>query len=175
MTGLSGDAARWLPEARAGSQRALGQVLEACRKYLLWIARRELDPTLQGKGRCSDLVQNTFLEAVQDFDRFQGDTETELLAWLRRLLLHNLADFKRHYCQTSKRQIAREVPLELVTGSADRRGAVCAGGSSPLDEVAAHEQAGMFKVALERLPDNYRRVITLWYQEEKTFEEIGDR
>jgi DNA-directed RNA polymerase specialized sigma24 family protein len=87
------DAARWLLEARAGSREAPGRVLEACRRYLLLIADRELDPALKAKGGASDLVQQTFLEAHRDFGRFHGDSEEQLLAWLRQPLRYNLADF----------------------------------------------------------------------------------
>src|SRR5262245_50318676 len=103
--------AGWLPAARAGSQEALGLALEACRNYLLLIAERELDPDLRAKGGASDLVQETFLEAFRDFSRFHGTSEVELLAWLRQLLLHNLANFARRYRDTAKRQVGREVPL----------------------------------------------------------------
>ena len=34
--------AQWLPAARSGDGQALGEVLESCRAYLLWIAEREL-------------------------------------------------------------------------------------------------------------------------------------
>src|SRR5438105_7704898 len=56
------DAARRLAQARAGSREALGQALEACRRYLLRIAEDDLDPALRAKGGASDLVQQTFLE-----------------------------------------------------------------------------------------------------------------
>src|SRR5437899_2062269 len=92
--------ARWLPAARTGSTEALGQLLEACRGYLLLIAQRELAPDLQAKGGASDLVQETFLKAQRHFAGFQGDSEGELKAWLRQLLLNNLADFTRLYRAT---------------------------------------------------------------------------
>ena len=100
------NAAQWLPAARQGSREALGQALQACRNYLLLVASKELDPELQAKGGASDLVQQTFLEAQCDFARFQGSSEDELLAWLRRLLLHNLGDFTRRYRDTSKRAVS---------------------------------------------------------------------
>src|SRR5262249_40293411 len=100
-----------LDEARAGSTHALGQVLEACRLYMLGIAERELDPLLRAKAGASDLVQQTFLEAQRDFGQFHGGTEDELLAWLRRLLLNNLANFARQYRGTHKRAVNREVRL----------------------------------------------------------------
>jgi hypothetical protein len=46
MTGSTQNATWWLAAARGGSREALGQLLEACRGYLLLIAQRELDPDL---------------------------------------------------------------------------------------------------------------------------------
>src|SRR5436190_23322173 len=109
MAHAAKEAAQWLPAARAGSTEALGQLLEACRGYLLLIAQQELDPNLRAKGGASDLVQETFLKAQRHFGRFQGDSEVELLAWLRRLLLNNLANFARQYRDTNKRRLGREV------------------------------------------------------------------
>src|SRR6516225_2042707 len=102
MSEPSPEAAPNLAAACAGSREAVGQALEACRGYLLLIAQRELGPQLQAKGGASDLVQETLLEACRDFARFQGDSEAELLQWLRRLLLNNLADFTRLYRDTDK-------------------------------------------------------------------------
>src|SRR5262245_5783304 len=101
-----------LAAARAGSHEALGEALEACRRYLLLVAQRELAPELQAKGGASDLVQQTFLEAQRDFPRFAGTTEAELLAWLRCILLHNLGKFSRQYRGTQKRGLEREVTLD---------------------------------------------------------------
>src|SRR5436305_11185825 len=100
-----------LAAARAGSTEALGRVLETCRRYLLLVAERQLDPKLRAKGGASDLVQQTFLEAQRDFARFQGTSEAELLAWLSRLLQNNVGDLARRYRGTGKRDIEREVAL----------------------------------------------------------------
>jgi RNA polymerase sigma-70 factor (ECF subfamily) len=173
MADLGEALARWLPAARAGSPEALGHLLEACRGYLLLVAQRELDPELQAKGGASDLVQETALDALRDFAHFSGNTEAELLAWLRQLLLHNLIDFARLYRETGKRQVGREVPLE-GGGSSDAPGAAArADILSPSGEAMAHEQAEALERALERLPEEYRRVLTLRYLEDRSFEEIG--
>ncbi len=166
------DVARRLAAARAGSREALGEALDACRAYLLLIARQSLGADVQAKGGASDLVQETFLEAQRDFDRFQGTTAEELLAWLRRLLLNNVADFTRRYRDTAKRGAAREVSL-----GADPSGALHAGlataGPSPSDQAVANEQAERFRRVLGGLPEDYRRVILLRYEGGHTFEEIG--
>src|SRR5215469_16366338 len=113
------DIATWLPAARAGSREALGHVLEACRGYLLLIARQELEPALQAKGGASDLVQQTFLEAQRDFAGFHGTTHEALLAWMRRLLLNNLANFRRDH-RRKKRRVTREVTLPSGDSSGPR-------------------------------------------------------
>jgi RNA polymerase sigma-70 factor (ECF subfamily) len=167
-------AAQWLPAARAGSAEALGKALEACRAYLLRIAQGELGSDLQAKGGASDLVQQTVLDAVRDFAHFQGNTEAELLQWLRRLLRNNLADFTRQYRDTAKRQIGQEIRLEGDDSSAERGGGLAAAWPSPSGEAMEYEQAEAIRRAVERLPDNYRRVIVLRYQDERSFDEIGE-
>jgi RNA polymerase sigma-70 factor (ECF subfamily) len=169
MSALPQDFAGWLSAARDGSRDALGSALEACRRYLLYVARHQLDGGLRAKGGASDLVQETFLEAQQAFDHFQGNSEEELRAWLRRLLFHRAVKFGRRYRTTQKRLLARETALT----TADRDGGPCAALPSPSTQLMAHEQAQRLRQALERLPDDYRRVITLRYVEQCPFEEIG--
>jgi RNA polymerase sigma-70 factor (ECF subfamily) len=168
------DIADWLPAARAGSAEALGRALEACRGYLLLIAQQELDDDLRAKGGASDLVQETFLKAHRHFARFHGDSEAELLAWLRRLLLNNLANFRAQYHEAQKRQAAREVTLDGGS-SGDRDGGLAAALPSPSKAAIGNEQALALERALERLPDDYRLVLRLHYQEELPFAEIGRR
>jgi len=169
MTAPSQDFGRWLSAARDGSRDALGRAFEACRRYLLSVAHDQLNPDLQAKGGASDLVQETFLEAQSAFERFRGNSEAELRAWLRQLLHHRAAKFRRRYRTTQKRRLARETAL---TALGDPAGAA-AERSSPSAALMAHEQAQRLRQALERLPDDYRRVITLRYVEQTSFEEIG--
>jgi RNA polymerase sigma-70 factor (ECF subfamily) len=169
------DAGYWLTAARAGSRDALGEALEACRRYLLLVAERQLDPDLRAKGGASDLVQETFFEAQRDFAQFHGNSEAELLAWLRRLLLNNLGHFARRYRDTHSRAVAREVqpPADGSSNTADP--GLVAATLSPSGQAIEREQAQELQRALERLPEDYRQVITLRYLEELTFEEIGPR
>jgi RNA polymerase sigma-70 factor (ECF subfamily) len=169
------DAAQWLPAARAGSPEALGQALEACRGYLLLIAQRELDSDLQAKGGASDLVQETLVDALRDFGRFHGQSEAELQAWLRQLLLHNLVDFTRHYRKAEKRRIGREIELEEGDSSAERGGKLEAPALSPSGQAIQDEQARAIERALERLPKDYQQVLELRFEEDLSFEEIGRR
>jgi RNA polymerase sigma-70 factor (ECF subfamily) len=165
----------WLVQARAGSPEALGQLLQACRTYLLLIARQELDADLRAKGSASDLVQETFLEAQRDFDQFRGETEAELVAWLRQLLLHNLRDFTKRFARTGKRELVREVSLEEVRGNGELGLLFSSDSASPREKLVQQERAERVRRALDRLPADYRHVLLLRYTEERSFEEIGER
>jgi len=174
MSDPTPEEARWLAQARAGSAEALGRVLEAYRDYLLLVAERELAAELRAKAGASDLVQDTFLEAQRDFVQFRGDNGAELRAWLRKLLLNNLAAFGRRYRDTAKRQLGRELPL--AEDSSGGQGAALPGDTpTPSTHAMAHEQAEALSRAIERLPEEYRQVLTLRYQDRLGYEEIGRR
>jgi RNA polymerase sigma-70 factor (ECF subfamily) len=164
-----------LSAARAGSSEALGQALDQCRQYLLQVARQSLGSSLQAKGGASDLVQETFLEAQRQFPRFEGVSAAQLRAWLRCLLLHQAAKLGRRYRRTRKRQLSREVPLSAGGLSAARPSQIIAEGPSPSVQVMVDEQLGCLQGAIDRLPDDYRRVITLRYQDGLSFDEVGQR
>lgn len=165
--------AQWLPAALAGSGEALGQALEACRSYLLLIARKELEPALQAKGDAADLVQQTFLEAQRDLARFHGTTADALLAWLRRLLLNNVANFRRDY-HRGKRCVSRELSLRISDRPADSDAEPISGIDSPSVILMLTEQAQALSRAVERLPDDYRLVVHLRYREGQSFEAIAE-
>lgn len=86
-----------IDKARGGCAECFGRILEGCRQYLLLIANQEFDSQFRAKLGASDLVQETFLEAHQDFSRFDGRTEDDLLAWLRQILLNNIRDAARQF------------------------------------------------------------------------------
>jgi RNA polymerase sigma-70 factor (ECF subfamily) len=172
MRASSEDIKQWLEAARAGCREALGKTLEASRLYLLWLARRELDPGLRAKAGESDLVQETFMEVCRDFDRFTGKSEKELLAWLRRMLRNNLMNFARTYRATAKRDIASEVSLETMRATDSAEIAVATGDPAPSQQAIEREEAVLLLEALARLPADCQEIIALWNQEH-SFEEIA--
>jgi RNA polymerase sigma-70 factor, ECF subfamily len=173
MTETAGDDGGLLAAARAGSLEALGRSLETHRRYLLAIAERQLDPDLKSKGGASDLVQETFLEAQRDFGKFEGGTPEELRAWLRQVLVHNVGAFTRRFRATSKRAVAREVAFGAGGTSAGNDPGFAGSTLSPSEVAMEQEQAMALRRALERLPEEYRRVVVLRFEEGRSFEEIG--
>lgn len=167
---------RWIDAAqdRRDARESLGAALEACRRYLLLVADRELGSDLRPKASASDLVQETFLEAKRDFERFQGRTQEELKAWLRRILRNNLANLGDHYRATAKRRLSREVSLDNSAVGPIKEGIRDAEPSAS-DQALRRERAIALGRAVERLPEHYRRVIDWRHRQGCSFEEIGRR
>ena len=65
----------------------IAHALEAHRPYLLALANQELQPALRAKEAASDMVQETIILALRDFEQFRGDGAAEMVGWLRRILL----------------------------------------------------------------------------------------
>ncbi len=137
----------------------------------------EIDRRLQGKLDPSDLVQETFLEAHRDFPQFRGSDEAELLAWLRQVLVRNLANQVRRYLGTRGRDVRleRELAAEVDRSSQALDRGLAAPHSSPSKQAARREQAVLLAEALGRLPEDYREVIVLRHLQERTFPELAAR
>lgn len=162
------------------NERNAGARTEQLAGYEPWLrvlARMEIDSRFQGKFSASDAVQQTMLEAWRNWDRFRGDDELQRRAWLRQILAHQLAHLARHYAETQKRQVGRELSLNASLAASsmrleqllpDRR-------SSPSVRAAANEQTLRLARVLDELPENYRQVITLRNLEDLPHEEVARR
>jgi DNA-directed RNA polymerase specialized sigma24 family protein len=79
------------------------------------LARTRVEGALRARLDPSDLVRETLLEAYRDFPRFAGGTEKELMAWLRRILVRNLADqVKRHHMGPG---LGETPPVDAASGA----------------------------------------------------------
>ena len=163
--------------ARAGHGDALGRLLELYRSYLALLARLQIGRRLQGKVDPADLVQESFLEAHRDFAQFRGNTEEELVAWLRQILASNLANLVRHYLGTQRRNVRleRELADELDQSSRALDRDLAAPHSSPSQQAVRREQAVLLADALDRLPPDYREAIILRNLQALPFAEVARR
>ena len=86
--------------------------VEACRQYLTLIARREISPSLRAKECASDLVQETMMVARRKLATVRFDSTAQLQAWLKRILINKLKNFRRTYLVLQKQNLGREVRYE---------------------------------------------------------------
>ncbi len=165
--------ARRIRFVRDGHKEALGELFDTCRTYLLLVANRGLPHDIRGKVGGSDLVQETFLQAHQIFERFQGDSAEELRAWLAAILENKLAQVKRQYLGTAMRDVGREVPFAAGSSGPGIAAAVDPGAEPASAIFAAAEEAARFDDAMKRLPADYQTAIEMRNLERKSFAEIG--
>ncbi len=169
-----------LASARNGDRDALGQLLQWYANYLNILASTQLDRRLRRRLNPSDIVQEAMLAAHQDFADFRGTSQGELLCWLRTILIHTLhRSFKRHI-KVEKRDIRREVSLEVVSNRLENSacnlaGILPAGGASPSAPLQARENAVILADQLSKLKPHYREVIVLRVLQGLSFDEIAQR
>jgi RNA polymerase sigma-70 factor (ECF subfamily) len=162
--------------AKAANEVARDELMVRYRNYLRMVARVWLDRTVAAKMEPSDVVQETLLRAHRGFDQFQGQSERELMVWLRKILAHYLIDVTRHY-RASMRTAVREQSLEaaLEQSAARLENRLVATGSSPSQQTQRRETAVLLADALERLKRDHREVILLRSLEELDWQTIASR
>ncbi|MGD0383794.1 MAG: sigma-70 family RNA polymerase sigma factor [Thermoguttaceae bacterium] len=165
-----------IAQARQGDDECRDRLFALCRSYLGFVARSQVETWLRRKVDASDLVQETMLEAYRDFEHFQGGTEQEWLAWLKRILAHNAADFVRRYRGTAKREAGREISFRDPDDSL-ARGAPepAAEQPTPSQEFLQIDAELRVTAALADLPEDYQEVIVLRNLQRLPFNEVANR
>ena len=174
------DPEQLLAEARGGRRESLGRALELNRTYLTLLARTQIDLHLQGRVDASDVVQETFLDACRDFDHFRGSSPGEWVAWLRKILIYNLARVVQRQVVAQKRSARREVSLEQHVAVMERSSgrietALVGRSSSPSSQARRSERAARVADQLARLSSDYREVLVLRNLEGLAFSEVAQR
>jgi RNA polymerase sigma-70 factor (ECF subfamily) len=157
-----------IEQARHDAEGCLGELLERYRRYLWLLAKSQIDGKLRSKISEADLVQDTMLNAYRDFAKFRGQTEKQLVAWLRQILIHRLQSYVQHYVLTGKRDVRRECSLHEFEQRQARhksqgydKALLLDPGLSPTAVLIRREEANMLADHLARLPPDYRKVLLL--------------
>jgi RNA polymerase sigma-70 factor (ECF subfamily) len=148
--------------------------LEQFRAFLCRVARGLFPDSLRSKLDASDIVQQTLLEAHAKRAHFRGSTDGERAAWLRLMLLHNLADAQRTF-RRDRRDLARERPLAAAGGS-DSTGPgqePASDQSSPSQQAERAELAVWLAEALADLPEGQRQAVVLYYWQGASLADIA--
>ena len=166
-----------LNAVRGGDIAVRDQLLIRCEPWLRVLARMQIHSGLKGKFSESDVVQQTLLEACRDIPDFRGQSEGELLAWLRRILAHVISHEVRRYRGTQQRDIQREVSLEaaLEQSSLRLRELLAAKDTSPSDCAVRQEQEIRLAEVLGKLSAEHQDVILLRNLERLSHEEVAKR
>ncbi len=167
--------ARLIDQAQQGNESARQRLFALGRNYMALVARAQVESWLRVKVDASDLVQQTMLEAHRDFARFGGQSEKEWLAWLRKILSHNMADFVRCYRGTAKRG-GRELPFrDPDATTAFGAPEPAAPGPTPSQEFQQIDVELRLAEAIQHLPPDYQEVILLRNLQRLPFADVAER
>ena len=151
---------------------------EHYRNYLIVLART----LVRAGGRVhhkidpSDLVQEVLLRAHLARSQFQGETEAELLAWLRTILANKFADATRHFARKKRDAALEQSYRETLDESVSRlRRLVPVQQTSPSQKVLRRERELQLAEALANLPDDQRTAIELHHLSGDTVAEIAEQ
>jgi len=151
-----------------------GNDLNGNRSYLRFLARAQLDGRVRQRVDASDIVQETLLEAHRSLEQFQGESESDLTAWLRRILARRLAHAYRDHTR-QRRDVRRERSLEasLDALSCRLQQFVDSHSASPSQLAVSAERLRELADALESLTPQQREAIILHYFQGRTVPQIA--
>ena len=154
-------------KAQNGDDEAVGQMVSQVYQYLMHIVRGEQSPRFQSKFGASDIVQQSMFEAHQSFQKFNGCSEVELRSWMKKIVLNNLIDSTRTFCNTASRDVTREVPIEALSKPLVNT------SHSPSWLMKRRESDENLLLALHSLPDQQRIVIEARHRHGHSYRQIA--
>ena len=157
-----------IERAKSGDREALDELFLLYRDRIRGLVRRKLGLGLRRNLDSSDLVQSVCMEAMKGLDQLEYRDEKGFIHWLGRIADNTIKD-KHRFFAAGKRKVDQEPGLEdpLRVSQATARDA------TPSRVVGQSEQMELVLQALRRLPEDYRRIITLVRFEKKSHDEAA--
>ena len=146
---------RLVERARAGDQAAFRVLVDAHRDRAFGLARR----ILRSATDAEEVAQDAFVRAWVALPRYRG--EARFSTWLYRIVARRALD----RAEVLKRRWRHEADLEAAEGLVDPAGAGDAAQRASL-------ALGMERL-MEELSDVQRAVVTLFYYEDKSVEQVA--
>jgi len=133
--------------------------IEVVRRYQEKLLRY-VNYIIRDENQSDDIVQNTFIKAYKNLHGF--NTKRKFSSWIYRIA-HNEA-------VNIVRKKKNEISLEKNSWIGEK----FAGKEDIIGDFEKKEAVKMIKLSLNRLPIKYRSPLTLFFLEEKSYEEISD-
>ncbi|HEV3261991.1 MAG TPA: sigma-70 family RNA polymerase sigma factor [Gemmataceae bacterium] len=157
-----------LRQVRAGDRQAFEQLFARHQAYLHRLIDLRLDPRLRSRVDASDVVQEAHLEALRRLDAYLDRPALPWRLWLRQIAFDRALKARRHHLVTARRALGREVPLPDRSSLVLAR-QLCAGGSTPSQQLNHMELARRLRQAVAQLPEADREIVLM-----RDFEELSN-
>jgi RNA polymerase sigma-70 factor (ECF subfamily) len=149
-----------IAQAVAGDREALSALLQAHAPELrrtLRVESRWLSPS-----DVDDVLQVTFLEAFLHIHRFDPAAPGSFSGWLLSIARNNVRDLKREATAAKRPALDKRIAWYAEQSSIALVEKLTGSGPTPSRAFAANEVQGILERALEKLPEDYRRVVQLY-------------
>ena len=156
-----------LGQAIDGDAAALGELLQRYRPLLAAMADQQLNDAVRQRLGSSDVVQQSCLSAVRDFDEFAGDGPGQFVAWLKQIHQRNLQDAARDHLGRGKRDASREA-------NHDHHQCTDSGQPTASQIVSGQESTEELTQAINALPESQRVAVRMRHLEGKSLAEIAE-
>jgi RNA polymerase sigma-70 factor, ECF subfamily len=164
-----------LARALDQDQEALGSLLAHYDPYLYLLAQRRLGRQVQARVDPADIVQQTLLEAQRDLPAFRGQDEAAFLAWLTRILQHNVSQALQQHLVAKKRSTLHEYSLDEPRPTGQALGeSLASDQSTPSQRAMRGEAAVRLAQAIRLLPHDQQEAVRLRHLEGCTLREIAE-
>ncbi len=164
------ETATLLQRAFDGEAEVLGPLLDRFRPLLRSKARESLGAPLLARIDESDVVQQTCLLVVQQFDQLRGRTVGDFVAWLLQVHQHNLLNMVDHHRGAAKRAVDRE---HADDGQAAAN--IPAQLTSPSQKAVRGERRSQLEGAIDELPEGQREAVRMRFLDEASLAEIAQQ
>lgn len=149
-----------LRKARENVPGAFEALIEPVSDRLHRLVRARLGQGLGRRVSVEDVVQETYVRALRDLERFEDRGEDSFLRWLGGIAHHVLLEWARKH----RREVILPGEDSLVQS-----------GVTASRAEARHERFGRLETALEQLAPDHRRVILLARIERLPLREVARR
>jgi RNA polymerase sigma-70 factor, ECF subfamily len=159
-----------LERVKNGDASAFEELFKRHRAQLHKAIAMRMDRRVAARVDASDVLQETYMEAVKRFPSYLQQEKMPFSLWLLWIAREKVLGLHRRHLGAAKRSAQHEVPLMPVDSSAELVSALIGQLPSPSQELAKAELAEQLRQAMERLDDDDRDLI-IW----RHFEQLSTR
>lgn len=160
-----------LERIRAGDENAFSALFRKYSPRLSILIHYKLGPEMRHRVEVDDILQETFLAASRQFDKFTYRDPGSFMRWISRIADHVTVDAARYHSRQKRR------PAELVQlgTESNPHGVRAIDSVTPSRIFARKERLRQVLERLDELPEDYRQVILLAKIEGLSTVEIAGR
>lgn len=169
VDGAAMNEAELVHRAQSGDEESFAALLDAYRAPLTAFVAGRIPRSLQRKITAEDVLQDASITAHAKLGGFEHRGEGAFRAWLFQITQLKLQEAIRRFAGTAKRGAV----AELSRGARKDTHQFAAVQASPSEHAMAGELEVRVALALERLSDDYRLVLTLVRVEQQSLREAA--